>query len=278
MILTLESSAYSFTLEACAQPVVIGRESECRVSIPETAISRKHAELCCENGEWYVQDLSSRGGTAVNGKTIAGKTHLTNGDILKLATMNFVVTLAESNTREAIGARLAGGQLRHLKGTIAAAASKPAKSTETAKKPADSRAAEGDKKAGSAEGAPAYAKEAEASATAAASAPSAKSRFAGLRKRARRGEKTPPWVRRAVFILALIILGCAGYIGWDVWEKQLRFTGATEVVASRPGGAGKLPPAGAVPALPAKDKIKEVKAVVPTTPGTASPTPEEAKK
>ena len=57
--------------------VVIGRpNSQHSVDIdlsPDTTVSRLHARIWAENGQFWVEDVESRYGTLVNGKKLIGK-------------------------------------------------------------------------------------------------------------------------------------------------------------------------------------------------------------
>jgi len=48
-------------------PVVVGRMSECGLTVPSTLVSRRHCEFVQIGDEWVVRDLGSRNGTFVNG-------------------------------------------------------------------------------------------------------------------------------------------------------------------------------------------------------------------
>ena len=50
------------------QPFRIGRVEECGLCIPNEYVSRNHAEVVWENGEWIVRDLGSRNGIFVDGE------------------------------------------------------------------------------------------------------------------------------------------------------------------------------------------------------------------
>jgi len=49
-----------------SEPLVLGRGSECSVQLLDDGVSRRHVELCLEDGAIHVQDLGSQNGTRVN--------------------------------------------------------------------------------------------------------------------------------------------------------------------------------------------------------------------
>jgi len=51
-------------------PFVIGRSSEADWTIPDQAVSRRHAHLSFVDGRWLIRDLDSRHGTTVNGRRL----------------------------------------------------------------------------------------------------------------------------------------------------------------------------------------------------------------
>jgi FhaA, N-terminal domain/FHA domain len=62
--------------------VTVGRLPECTISINDSNISRKHAEMRQTGGEYVVTDLDSTNGTLVNGIRITGQQRLNEGDII----------------------------------------------------------------------------------------------------------------------------------------------------------------------------------------------------
>src|SRR5262249_41183758 len=51
------------------RPVLVGRQADCQLVIADTKASRMHALLDCHaDGRWWVYDLRSANGVAVNGK------------------------------------------------------------------------------------------------------------------------------------------------------------------------------------------------------------------
>ncbi|MCM8533781.1 MAG: FHA domain-containing protein [Lentisphaeraceae bacterium] len=63
---------------------VVGRTSEsAEIAIESRLISRRHAQITKEDGDWYVMDLESRNGSALNGEKLDDKKHkLKDGDEL----------------------------------------------------------------------------------------------------------------------------------------------------------------------------------------------------
>jgi len=71
----------------------VGRESTCDIVLHDTEVSRLHAELRCDGGEWSVLDLNSSNGTFINGErlpqteqSLQGDDHLQMGRTLMLFT------------------------------------------------------------------------------------------------------------------------------------------------------------------------------------------------
>jgi len=63
---------------------VIGREPDCNLAVPSPTVSRRHAELRLENGQWSIEDLRTRNGTQVNGQPIHGRTPLKDNDEIRV--------------------------------------------------------------------------------------------------------------------------------------------------------------------------------------------------
>jgi hypothetical protein len=78
-----------------AEPLTIGRSSECAVSLLDLDVGRLHAVVERRNGSLVIRDQSSRGGTFVNG-TRVGEKELGEGDTVKIGGASFTVKLADS--------------------------------------------------------------------------------------------------------------------------------------------------------------------------------------
>lgn len=64
-------------------PVVIGRRSDCDVTVADPAVSRRHARLECNNGEFFLCDLGSTNGTFINNMRV-DTCKLKPGDQIKI--------------------------------------------------------------------------------------------------------------------------------------------------------------------------------------------------
>lgn len=82
------------------EPVIIGRSPEkCRVVLPANAVSREHARIVPQNGQYYVEDLQSRNKTYINNKQVEGRhpNPLKNGDNIKIC--DFLFSFHDENAK-----------------------------------------------------------------------------------------------------------------------------------------------------------------------------------
>ena len=76
------------------ESVTIGRSSSCDISVDDSEISRRHAEVTSHEGTLVVRDLDSTNGTKVNGRTIGAPTALTAGDVILIGNTEISVVTA----------------------------------------------------------------------------------------------------------------------------------------------------------------------------------------
>ena len=50
-------------------PVIVGRHPDCDIHIDDASVSRHHAQVTFEGGQYFLHDLNSRNGTFLNGIT-----------------------------------------------------------------------------------------------------------------------------------------------------------------------------------------------------------------
>lgn len=71
---------------------VLGRSSECHITIEDPLVSREHAKIEVDRGVVTVRDLGSRNGVKVNGIAIHAPVTLKTGDRIRIGTQEFVFT------------------------------------------------------------------------------------------------------------------------------------------------------------------------------------------
>lgn len=76
-----------FALKACT---IIGRSSDCDITLAASHLSRRHAKLIVKNGQLYVKDLDSSNGTYLNSKRVS-EAKIQRGDELRFDTLCFGV-------------------------------------------------------------------------------------------------------------------------------------------------------------------------------------------
>jgi sigma-B regulation protein RsbU (phosphoserine phosphatase) len=77
---------------------IIGRRSDCQIFIPDMRVSRQHARIHQEGGEWVIEDLGSNNGTFVNGERIQS-VKLKNQDEIGVATNSIRVEMPDAAKR-----------------------------------------------------------------------------------------------------------------------------------------------------------------------------------
>lgn len=63
---------------------IIGRHPNCNVVLQNGAVSRHHAQILQDHGEFALEDLRSRNGSYLNGEKIEGRVTLRDGDEIRL--------------------------------------------------------------------------------------------------------------------------------------------------------------------------------------------------
>jgi pSer/pThr/pTyr-binding forkhead associated (FHA) protein len=64
--------------------VTVGRAPSCDCVVPESCVSRRHAELRRDGERWFLRDLGSSNGTRVNGVRATEDVEVRPGDRLSL--------------------------------------------------------------------------------------------------------------------------------------------------------------------------------------------------
>lgn len=89
------------TVSLSSREAVIGRLPECDVVLPKPYVSRRHARVFPEQGEWFVEDLGSAGGTFLNRTSLAKRAALTDGDEIGIGDLLVTFSRAGATARPA---------------------------------------------------------------------------------------------------------------------------------------------------------------------------------
>ena len=93
---------------------VLGRHPDCDIMLDAASVSRQHAQILKQNGDYFVEDLHSRNGTFVNGRLIQGRHPLQDGDRLKICDLAFIFFLDQPSDRLPTGLDQSGSSLAAL--------------------------------------------------------------------------------------------------------------------------------------------------------------------
>lgn len=85
---------------------LIGRSTDCQLSLDDPLVSRKHALLIVTEEQVEVQDLGSRNGVLVNDEKIPGPRNIGHGDKITIGSQEMVISVP---THEAPTLRSVGG-------------------------------------------------------------------------------------------------------------------------------------------------------------------------
>jgi hypothetical protein len=71
-------------VQIALDPITIGRHPDCDVVLNDQEVSRQHAEVRREDGQFLVVDLGSLNGTKVNGAGVKAPRPLEDGDVITI--------------------------------------------------------------------------------------------------------------------------------------------------------------------------------------------------
>lgn len=138
-VLQSKTTALANKLFPIGRGMLVGRARECDLCLAVAHLSRRHARLFFEGGGLWVEDLNSANGTFVNGRRIAGRARLRDGDELTFDTLGFVVrgeavaepdkTGAKTSLRPSIVAEIAAVSAAPESGVRSERVPSPAKPT-----------------------------------------------------------------------------------------------------------------------------------------------------
>lgn len=86
----IDDQARGPLFQLAAACTLIGRDDQCDLMIPSPAVSRVHARIVREDSRYFLEDLQSRNGTTLNGRRIASRELLRDGDQIDFSTRQYV--------------------------------------------------------------------------------------------------------------------------------------------------------------------------------------------
>ncbi len=89
LILTTEQGSLTFQ----KGDVLLGRALGSDFRLDDPTVSAYHARLSFHHGHWWVEDLHSTNGTALNGERIQTETILVDGDTLQIGAVTVAVKI-----------------------------------------------------------------------------------------------------------------------------------------------------------------------------------------
>lgn len=78
--------------------LVLGREPDCDIVIPDRQVSRQHVRFSRTEGGIVAEDLASKNGTYLNGALLTGPARLQDGDVLQIALVARLLFVASDAT------------------------------------------------------------------------------------------------------------------------------------------------------------------------------------
>lgn len=80
--------------ELSDEQVIIGRRSDCAVSLSGNTISRRHAQIRHAEGQYFLSDLGSTNGTMLNSETLVGEEQLRDRDEIGVGIYKLIFRLS----------------------------------------------------------------------------------------------------------------------------------------------------------------------------------------
>lgn len=70
--------------------VLVGRDPNCKIHIPNDTISAQHARIYLIDQNWWIQDLNSTNGTFLNDEKIEQPCILTDNDLIQVGNVKLI--------------------------------------------------------------------------------------------------------------------------------------------------------------------------------------------
>ena len=85
----IQGSTPGQLLELSGERTLIGRHPQCQIVLDNVAVSRHHAQILENHGNYYLEDLRSRNGTQLNKQPVQGKAELRESDVIGICDFEF---------------------------------------------------------------------------------------------------------------------------------------------------------------------------------------------
>ena len=92
-ILSGSGSGTNFPLDP-SRETLLGRGTDCHITVPDPMCSRVHAIIWFEEDRWLIRDDDSRNGTLVNGQKVEQAT-LDDGHLVRIGSNEFELHLSD---------------------------------------------------------------------------------------------------------------------------------------------------------------------------------------
>jgi ABC-type multidrug transport system ATPase subunit len=81
----------SFTVSAAgSSEILVGRGEDCHIRLDHISVSRHHARITAQGGQFYLTDAGSTNGVMINGKKAEGKTRLQEKDLIVITNSKLI--------------------------------------------------------------------------------------------------------------------------------------------------------------------------------------------
>ena len=111
LVVRLQSQQEHEVYPLLDETILVGRDFDNDIVIPEPEMSRVHMQLTYGTGGYVVEDMGSTNGTAVNGKRLTSPISLKSDDLIQVGTM---VQILYTHHPESVGSMLATDTLPTL--------------------------------------------------------------------------------------------------------------------------------------------------------------------
>ncbi|HOF87420.1 MAG TPA: FHA domain-containing protein [Armatimonadota bacterium] len=80
--------------ELSDEQVIVGRREDCAVCLSGNTVSRRHAQIRYQNGQYFISDLNSTNGTLLNNEATVGEELLRDRDEISIGVYKLIFRLS----------------------------------------------------------------------------------------------------------------------------------------------------------------------------------------